>query len=175
MACQEVGKEIRAYTYELDRYRSYERERVESIARHLGWELTVVTVPTRDLAADFKRLAIGLRCKKKVHFEVAFPLLYVIPEIEEEEVWTGWNADDNYGNTREYLFCQARLMRQGASNEHRKQHFDAHRRRTYEEFDRAGSSHTFWKAAAICAQHGKRLLDPYADPAIREYFADFDQ
>jgi DNA-cytosine methyltransferase len=174
IACQQEGKIVHAYTYELEGYRSHERERVESIARYLGWELTVVTVPTGDLAADFKRLAINLRCKKKVHYEVSYPLLYVIPEIEESEVWTGWNADDHYGNTREYLFCQARLKRQGASDEQRKKHFDVHRCSTYEEFDRPESSHTFWKAAAICSQHGKRLLDAYADPAIREYFAYFD-
>ena len=174
IACQEAGKTIHAYTYELEGYRSHERERVELIAGHFGWHLTVVSVPTRDLAVDFKRLAIGLRCKKKVHFEVSYPLLYVIPEIDESEVWTGWNADDHYGNTREYLFCQARLKRQGASDEQRKEHFDAHRRSTYEEFERPGSSHTFRKAVAICSQYRKRLLDAYADPAIREYFADFD-
>lgn len=174
IACREAGKTIHAYTYELEGYRSHERERVESIARHFGWELTIVTVPTCDLAADFKRLAIGLRCKKKVHFEVSFPLSYVIPAIEESEIWTGWNADDHYGNTREYMFCQARLKRQGASDAQRKEHFDAHRRSTYEEFDRPGSSHTFWKAVAICNQYGKRLLDAYTDPAIREHFARFD-
>jgi DNA-cytosine methyltransferase len=131
-------------------------------------------VPTSDLAADFKRLAINLRCKKKVHFEVSHPLLYVIPAIEEAEVWTGWNADDHYGNTREYVFCQARLKRQRASDEQRKEHFDGHRRSTYEEFDRPESSHTFWKAVGICNQNGKRLLDAYADSAIREHFACFD-
>jgi hypothetical protein len=174
IACQEVGKTIHAYTYELEGYRSHERERVESIARYFGWELTIVKVPIDDLAADFMRLAIGLRCKKKVHFEVSYPLLYVTPAIEENEVWTGWNADDHYGNTREYMFCQARLRREGASDKQRKEHFDVHRHRTYEEFDRPGSSHTFWKAAAICDRYGKRLLDAYSDPAIREYFANFD-
>jgi PP-loop superfamily ATP-utilizing enzyme len=44
IACQAAGKAVHAYTYELDGYRSHERERVESIARHFGWELTVVTV-----------------------------------------------------------------------------------------------------------------------------------
>jgi DNA-cytosine methyltransferase len=173
IACQEAGKIIHAYTYELEGYHSHERERVESIARHFGWELTVVSVPTRDLAADFKRLAIGFRCKKKVHFEVSYPLLYVIPAIDEDEIWTGWNADDHYGNTREYIFCQARLKRQGAGDVQRKEHFDAYRRSTYAEFDRCGSSHTFWKGAEICSEHGKRLLDAYADPAIREHFSHF--
>src|ERR1700730_10725337 len=154
IACQHAGKTIHAYTYELHGYRSYERERVESIARHFGWELTVVTVPTRGLAADFKRLAIGLRCRKKVQFEVSYPLLYVIPAIEESEIWTGWNADDHYGNTREYLFCQARLKRKGAGDTQRKEHFDAHRRSTYEEFDSPHAAHTFWKAVTLAKQHG---------------------
>jgi site-specific DNA-cytosine methylase len=66
IVCQEVGKEVHAYTYELQGYRSRERERVEAIARHFGWRLDVITVPTYNLAADFKRLAIQYGCKKKV-------------------------------------------------------------------------------------------------------------
>jgi Asparagine synthase/C-5 cytosine-specific DNA methylase len=174
IACQEAGKTIHAYTYELHGYRSHERERAEAIARHFGWKLTVVTVPTRELAADFKHLAIRLRCKKKVQFEVSYPLFHVLPAIEENEVWTGWNADDHYGNTREYMFRQARLKRQGESEKQRKEDFDAYRRSTYDEFDRKGSSHTFWKAAELASQQGKRLLDAYADPAIREHFSDFN-
>jgi DNA-cytosine methyltransferase len=172
--CQEIGKTVHAYTYELQGYRSREREKVESIARHFGWELTIVTVPTHVLTDDFKRLANSLRCEKKVQFEVSYPLLYVMSVIEESEIWTGWNADDHYGNTREYMFCQARLKRSGASDAQRKDHFDAYRRDTYEEFDRPGSSHTFWKAVELASQHGKRLLDAYADPKMRERFSYFD-
>jgi hypothetical protein len=174
IACQEVGKEVHAYTYELQGYRSREREKVEVIARHFGWRLDVITVPTYDLAADFKRLAIQYGCKKKVQFEVTLPLLYVIPEIEERDVWTGFNADDHYGNTRGSLLDQARLNRDGVSAAERKRLFDEHRRQVYQKFDEPGSADTWWFARDVATRHGKELLDPYLDPAVREYFSRFD-
>ena len=105
---QESGKRVQAYTFEIQGYRSRERERAEIIARHLGWRLKVVTVPTRNLAADVKRLAIQFGCCTKVLFEVLIPLLYIFREVEEHEVWTGFNADDSYGNTREAILEQSR-------------------------------------------------------------------
>ena len=41
--CEEIGKEVTAYTYEVHGYTSQEREKVEAIARHLGWRLCMVT------------------------------------------------------------------------------------------------------------------------------------
>ncbi len=174
IVCQEIGKEVHAYTYELQGYRSREREKVEVIARHFGWRLDVVTVPTHNQAAGFKRLAIQSGCKKKVQFEVTLPLLSVIPEIEEREVWTGFNADDHYGNTREPLLAQARLNRDGVSAAERKRLFDEYRSEVYRKFDEPGSGDTWWFARDVAARHGKELLDPYLDPAIREYFSHFD-
>jgi DNA-cytosine methyltransferase len=174
IACQEAGKTVHAYTYELDSYRSAEREKVVSIARHLGWKLSVVTVPTNNLSDDFKRLAIGLGCRKKVHFEVSHPLQYLIREIEEDEIWTGWNADDHYGNTREYVFHQARLKQDSASPSVRKADFDAYRSQTYAEFDKPDSNHTYWKAVTIANRLGKRILDAYADTRWRTFFEQFD-
>jgi DNA-cytosine methyltransferase len=174
IACRDAGKKVHAYTYELHGYRSCERERIEAVARHVDWPLSVVTVPTGNLAADFKRLAIKHRCKKKVHFEVLFPLLYVIPEIEEREVWTGFNADDHYGNTRETLLGHARLVRDGISMADRKGLFDEHRAEVYGKFDAPGSDDTWWFARDLAIRHDKVLLDPYLDPAIRDYFSAFD-
>jgi DNA (cytosine-5)-methyltransferase 1 len=174
IACREVGKEVHAYTYELHGYRSREREKVEVIARHFGWRLKVVTVPTRNLAADFKRLAIEHGCKIKVQFEVLLPLLYVIPLIEEREIWTGFNADDHYGNTRKVILGQARLARTEVGAVERKRLFDEARAEVYRKFDEPGSGDTWWFAKDVAVRHGKDLLDAYLDPAIREYFSRFD-
>jgi asparagine synthetase B (glutamine-hydrolysing) len=151
IACQEVGKEVRAYTFELHGFRSREREKVETIARHFGWRLHIITVPTHNLAADFKRLAIQHGCKKKVQLEVTFPLQYVIPAIEEREVWTGFNADDHYGNTREPLLAQARLNRDGVGAAERKRLFDEYRREVYRKFDEPSSDDTWWFASNVAA------------------------
>jgi DNA-cytosine methyltransferase len=174
IVCQELGKNVHAYTYELQGYRSREREKVESIARHLRWPLKVVTVPTRNLATDFKRLAIQYGCRKKVQFEVLFPLLYVMPEIEEREVWTGFNADDHYGNTRQPLLHQARLHRNGVCAADRKRAFDKYRLEIYRKFDKPGSDDTWWFVEALGEHHGKLLLDAYVDQAMRDYFSALD-
>ncbi|MCS3687486.1 DNA-cytosine methyltransferase [Bradyrhizobium elkanii] len=174
IVCQELGKEVHAYTYEIQRYRSQEREKVEAIARHFGWRLSIITVPTVDVAADFKRLAIQHQCKTKVQFEVLFPLLYVIPAIHEREIWTGFNADDHYGNTRRSLLDHAHWTRNGVSAAERKRRFDQDRQEVYGEFDKPDSGDTWWFARNLALQHGKELLDVYVDPTLREYFSRFD-
>jgi len=174
IACEEVGKEVRAYTYELKGYRSRERDKVEKIAQHLRWPLKVVTVPSHNLASDFKRLAIEYKCQRKVLFEVLFPILYVFPEIEEREVWTGFNADDHYGNTREPMLKHARLIREGISAAERKRVFDEDRQALYKKFWAPGSGDSFWFARAVAVKNGKDLLEPYMDATIRDFFAGFD-
>jgi site-specific DNA-cytosine methylase len=174
ITCQELGKSVCAYTYEIQGYRSREREKVEVIARHFGWPLKVIRVPRRNLAADFKRLVIQFRCRTKVQSEVLFPLLYIFPEIEEQEVWSGFNADDHYGNTRKAVLEQARLVRGGVDAIERKRRFDDYRDRVYAEFDAPGSADSWWFAKAVAKHFGKNLFDPYVDASIREYFRQFD-
>lgn len=174
IALNELGKRIQAYTYEVDGYHSFEREKVEATAAYFGWPLKIVSIPTQNLAEDFKRLAILHRCKKKVQFEVLFKFLYVIPEIEEREVWTGFNADDHYGNTKRVLLRQGWLTRQGVSRDDRKLAFDQYRRAVYEESDRADSTHTWRFARELAVGYGKQLLDPYIDRSIRGFFSRFD-
>lgn len=172
--CEEAGRKVHAYTYELHGYGSHERGKAEALASHLKWPLSVITVPTRNLVSDFKRLAIQHGCKTKVQFEVLFPLLYVFPEVQEHEVWTGFNADDHYGNTRQVILDHARLIRKGLCTEERKSLFDDYRQEIYRKFDDPTSSDSWWFARMLASLHGKELLDPYVDPAVRSYFSAFD-
>ena len=137
--------------------------------------LRVVTVPTNHVVADFQRLAIRHRCKKKVQFEVLFKFHYVVPEIEEREIWTGFNADDRYGNTREAVFEQARLRRQGLSTAERKKAFDQYRQEVYAESDRPD----FLAHVAVRKGTGRSLRQAapgilILDPGLRQYLSTFD-
>jgi hypothetical protein len=143
IALQKVGKIVRAYTYRLRGYPSRDTEKAIKIANHFGWHMTVVEVPTADVARDFVRLAVEHRCRKKTQFENAYPLLYVLSSITETEIWTGWNADDHYGNTKKDILHQERMIRAGASAVDRKKEFDA----------------------ARCAQFERKVTDP--EPLIR--------
>src|SRR5262249_7449608 len=132
IALQECGKTIRAYTYCLQGYESKDLKKAIAISRHFGWPLTIIKVPTADAARDFMRLAVEHRCRKKPQFDNTFPLLYVLPRIAEAEVWTGYNADDHYGNTKNCALDQKRMAREGASAAERKDAFDAERRGRFE-------------------------------------------
>lgn len=174
LALEATGKSVRAYFYELQSHQSKERRAVEKAARRLGWSLTIITVPTTDLRADFLRLAVTHRCNRKVHFEVCFPLLYAFPAIPDDEVWTGWNADDNYGNTRKIILDQAKMKRDGVSDGERRLRFAELRQQIRREFFAPGSQDAWWVGSRMAEHHGKRLLAPYLDDAVHEYFLQFD-
>jgi site-specific DNA-cytosine methylase len=174
IALQECGKSIRAYTYRLRGYPSRDIEKAIKIANHFGWPLTIVTVPTADVAADFVRLAVEHGCRKKTQFENTFPLLYVLPQIDEAEVWTGWNADLHYGNNRNYVLDQKRMAREGASPAERKARFDGDRRERFEKRTKLESNDTWCYARRLADRCRKRLLSPYLDDAIRDYFLKFN-
>lgn len=171
VAAQMTGKKVVAYTYELEGVPSIDRPKAERLARLRGWVLKVVIVPTGDLSNDFLRLVADHGCRKKVQAEVIFPMMYVLPAIEEDVVFTGWNADDHYANTSADQRELVAAKRQGASDEKLATLFDGIRRRQYEEFDASGSDHTFWIASRIASAHNKQLLDPYSHAEIRRYFA----
>ena len=174
LALQAEGKSIHAYTFEIQGYPSRERRRVEWIARHFGWKLTVVTIPTTAVRDDFTDLAVRHRCRKKVQFEVLWPLLYVLPQVEEKEVWTGWNADDHYGNTKKVILVQSGLRRDGIAPDQRKREFDDSRVRRREEFNVSGSADTWWFAKRLAEHYGKHLYDPYVEERVFRYFLQFD-
>jgi DNA (cytosine-5)-methyltransferase 1 len=174
IALQKMGKTVRAYTYHLDDYPSKDLPKAEAISRHFGWPLTVVSVPTDQAAADFVRLAIEQRCRKKVQFEVTYPLLHLFPRIEEAGIWSGFNADDHYGNTKNFMLRYARMVRASVSREDLKKAFDAHRQLVIAKTMDPESGATWQYARRLATQNGKEIMDPYLDPAVREYFLRFD-
>jgi DNA-cytosine methyltransferase len=171
--CEEVGKEVVAYTYELDGIPSSERPAAEAIARHMGWPLRIVRVPTAGLRSAFLRLAIEHRCSKKTQFEVTYPIAHLIPEIAESDVFTGWNFDDHFGNTREDIMEMTGLRRAGHSDDDLKAHFDASRDAKYAKSDANDSPDTFWFAYRIALALGKRLIDPSTAKSVRRFFRRF--
>ena len=171
VAAEMTGKKIVAYTYELEGVASIDRPKAERLARLRGWTLRVVIVPTGDLSNDFLRLVAAHGCRKKVQAEVIFPMMYILAAIEEDVIFTGWNADDHYANTAADQRELAIAKRKGSSDSELAALFDEIRKRQYEEFDAPDSDHTFWIASLIASAHNKQLLDPYSHVEIRHYFA----
>lgn len=174
IAAEQLGKRITAYSFALDGYPSAELSAAIAIARAHAWPMKVIHVPTDDLKDDFFRLALQDGCRKKVHFEVTFPISYVIPAISEAEILTGWNADDHYGNTAKVVIEFAQRNTKNADAQKLKNRFDEIRARRYGEHDAEDSTDTFWFASRIACANGKRLIDPYRSQAVREYFNAFN-
>jgi asparagine synthetase B (glutamine-hydrolysing) len=171
VACEREGKRVVAYTYELEGIPSADRTKAETLARRRGWPLKVVIVPTGDIARDFFRLIGVWGCRKKTHVEVMFPMMYVLPAIGEQDVFTGWNADDHYTNTAEDQRKLAVLRRNGATALGLIAAFDDLRRSRYAAHDASESQDTFWIASRIASAARKRLLDPYTNDDIRQFFS----
>ena len=100
---------------------------------------------------------------------------FLLPAIAEREVLTGFNADDHFGNNRECIFRQSRLARAGQSAAERKKAFDAERKAQFEnELVNPELDDTWWNARRLAEQHGKKLIDPYLDRDVHEFFLQFD-
>jgi DNA-cytosine methyltransferase len=173
VVCEEVGKEIIAYTYELDGIPSTERPAAEAIARHMGWPLRIVRVPTAGLRWAFLRLVIEHGCSKKTQCEVTYPTAHLIPAVSETDIFTGWNFDDHYGNTREDILEMTRFRRAGYTDAELKAQFDASRDLKYAKSDSVDSPDTFWFANRIALALGKRLIDPSTAKSVRKFFRRF--
>jgi asparagine synthetase B (glutamine-hydrolysing) len=174
MALEALRKDVMAYTFELDGHHSKDRESAEAVARHFGWRLKILTVPCSNVVYDFVCLAVEHGCQKKVQFEVSFPLLHVFPLIAESEVWSGFNADDHYGNTGKHHRKYWRMAKAGVSHAERKKAFDDERREVFRKLEDPNSGDTWWFAWRIAARNEKQLLDPYLDHDIRKYFLQFN-
>jgi DNA-cytosine methyltransferase len=174
LACEAAGKRVTAYTFEIDGVVSKDRLKAEEISSRRGWKLKIVQAAPRALAADFVHLATALRCRSKVQFEVGYPTMHLTSATQQIEILTGWNADDHYGNTAKFMRDMSHFKRKNTESNQLQAFFDDHRIAVYAAFDAPSSEDTFWLASRICAQQGKRLIDPYIAPAVRSFFAAFD-
>lgn len=171
MAVQAAGMSVQAYTIELDGYPAAELRGAELISHYMGWPLKVISVPVAHIADDFIRLAVAHSCKRKVQFECSFPLMYALAAIEEADVFTGFNADDHYGNSREAVFERDRQRKAGLSASQRQAWFDAHRKAVLARVRNLDSGDTWGFAQRLASACGKRLHDPYLDEEVEAYFA----
>lgn len=173
VALEAAGKNVHAYTIELEGFPSGDLRAAQLIAHHMGWPLSIISVPTSDLPKDFMRLAVNHACRRKVQFECSFPLMYAFPAIKETEVYSGFNADDYYGNTRETIFEHDRLKKAGHNIESRRAWFDAFRLDQLNRVRDLDSGDTWGFAQRLALHSGKRLYDPYLDGRIESFFMRF--
>ena len=65
LAAEAAGKSVRGYVFHLEGYSSKDLRKAMTIAGHYGWPLTIVTVPSRDAADAFIRLAVEQHAERR--------------------------------------------------------------------------------------------------------------
>jgi DNA-cytosine methyltransferase len=173
VALEASGKNVHAYTIELDCYPSGDLRAAQLVAHRMGWPLSIISVPTSHISNDFMRLAVKHGCRRKVQFECSFPLMYAFKAIKETEIFSGFNADDHYGNTREIILEHARIKKSGRSAKARQAWFNAHRMSQFNRVRDLESGDTWGFAQRLAFDSGKRFCDPYLDDRIEEFFTRF--
>lgn len=173
VALEAAGRKVHAYTLELDGYPSGDMRGAQLVAHHMGWPLSIISVPTCDISNDFIRLAVKHNCSRKVQFECSYPLMYAFPAIKEAEIFGGFNADDHYGNTREVIFEYDRLKKASRGIEARQAWFDAHRRTQLSRVRDHASGDTWGFAQRLALLSRKRFCDPYLDDRVENFFLQF--
>ena len=160
-AAHRLGKKIHAYSFHLAGNISTDFITAEYVSEMFGWEFSRVEITPDNLADDFYRL-VDLGCVKKTHFECTYPFLYVYPQIDEEEVLTGWGADGYYGISRKAI--------QHKNVKGSKVDFDAFRDAYFHPDECAG--YKYHKKVADA--YDKVLITPYLSTPIRDFFYKMD-
>jgi len=105
-AAEEAGKDVYAYTFRMKGIPNADARAAREAAKAFDWPFALVDVPrdTETIRRNFLRLADEWDCKRKTDFECSYPMLYLIPEVEQSTVLCGIGADGLYGMGREAAF-----------------------------------------------------------------------
>ena len=159
-AAQRLGKKLHAYTFRLSGQTSYDSDKAMHAAEVMGWTCTVVEIRTDKLEEDFIYLARHIKCVKKTHFECCFPFLHLYPQIEEQEVLSGWAADGYYGISKKAVLHYSQT----------KEKLDEFRDAYFSDNSRAGYN---WHNR-IAQMNGKKFITPYLTDSVKNYFYTMD-
>ena len=142
-----LGKKVHAYTFHLKDQPSYDSDKAIEVAKIFEWDIEVIEVPIDNLPNDFFTLLSKYQCKKKTHFECAFPFMYIYPKIKEKYVISGLGADGFCGLSKKVAlhFKEPKVV------------FDNFRRENLMNKNYAGIQQHF----LLCQEYNKILIHPY--------------
>lgn len=160
-AATEVGKKVKAYTFQVGEWKSEDAVYAEEACKLFGWEFNLIKVPVDKLIPDLTILKRELNCTKKTHYECTWPFLYVYPEIDEEFVLSGVGSDGHHG--------MGRKAQQHWNVINDRSMFNAYRK------DRQNSENPAAKdqQELLGKMYGCKVLFPYFSDQVAEYFLKF--
>jgi asparagine synthetase B (glutamine-hydrolysing) len=159
LSAQRIGKHVHAYSFYCDDSPSYDSLKAQDVSNEFGFAFTPINVPTDNLRFDFVRLANIYLCEKKTHFETTFPMMYVIPEIQERIVLVGIGADGHFGMSKSAMMHHIRPKEKFDKLRHTVFHGPNNPNRTDGGPVHPTSDRRFLQM--LCNENERRLLMPY--------------
>jgi asparagine synthetase B (glutamine-hydrolysing) len=172
LSAQRIGKHVHAYSFYCDDSPSYDSLKAQDVSNEFGFAFTPINVPTDNLRFDFVRLANIYLCEKKTHFETTFPMMYVIPEIQERIVLVGIGADGHFGMSKSAMMHHIRPKEKFDKLRHTVFHGPNNPNRTDGGPVHPTSDRRFLQM--LCNENERRLLMPYTFTEIFDYFIQFE-
>lgn len=120
-----------------------------------GLPLRVVQIPRSSLLEDVKVLIGKFAATRKTLVQCAHPLLHLLPEIAEEQVFTGLTADDWWGSSKSDAIHCARNYTE----------FQRRRRARLQDVETSG--YALWRR--IAETYGKHLCVPYRSAEVTSW------
>ena len=161
-ACQNIGKNITAYSFKIKDVDNYDYNMAKEVSKIFNWPFISYEIEKQNLKTDFFKLK-ELGCYKKTHYECMYPFLHLIPKIEQKYIATGWAADGYYGVSKR---CMIHFR-------HTKELFDKFRDDYFLPHKTAG----FFLLEKLINNNNKKLIAPYLSNEIKELwiFAEIGQ
>ncbi|QYW03322.1 hypothetical protein pEaSNUABM34_00020 [Erwinia phage pEa_SNUABM_34] len=85
LAAHDLGKKVHAFTFQMGDNPSFDSRHAQIVAQKMGWEFTLVKVPTSvsAIALAWRVLHSKYRCIKKRDYECAYPMVYCYKAIKD--------------------------------------------------------------------------------------------
>jgi len=172
IAAHRLGKKVHAYTFQMKGETNFDSKHAENIAKKMGWEWTLIEVPSDNLIEDFKTLSLKYNCRKKTHFECTWPFLYVYPQIKEKYIISGILADGHW-------FYNKSLMIKGVvGKKSKKEDLDKERIKYFNPLMKNGRDSLnaqynpsgWWQQILLGDEYGKVHCNPYEEKEVFDFY-----
>lgn len=178
LAAHDLGIKVHAFTFQMGDEQSFDSKHARIVAEKMGWEFTLVKVPTSDtaIAKGWKQLHANFRCLKKRDYECAYPMVYCYKAIKDaglKYVLSGLVADG-------YFLYNRNTHIQKVSGPHSiAEKYHAYRTEYFRPWIKSGKKSLgvdgynpsgMLQHELLCDHFGLVHVNPWMQPKVFDYF-----
>lgn len=180
LTAHDMGVKIHAFTFQMGDNQSFDSKHAEIVARKMGWDFTLVKVPTdvETIAAYWPILRKHFDCRKKRDYECAYPMLFCFEAIKAagyKQVITGFAADAHFCFARNtHIQCiSGPKSEKPKFVEYRKEYFKEWFKTGLDGLNSENNPSAMYQITQICKKHKIQHLNPWMSKPVFDYFIKF--